>query len=189
MGEVLDAAENLVRLRLGDLAAQLDGRDVDPPSSELRRRNTQLVRNDELQDPQALLGRKGQHAVIVADHGDRRPGDLQRPRHVLRPTDLEGAGVRIDQTVSVEIQTSLGLEDALHRLVDTLFVELPFLDGADERLQRHPQVGGHQDHVGAGANGLHGGLSDPGGAHALHVHGVGHDEPLEAHLAAAGFLR
>ena len=103
---------------------------------------------------------------------------------VVRPADLESSGLQVDQTIDVETQSGLGLQDESHRSVDPLLLELTLLDAPNQRLNGHPEVGRHQDHIGAGSNRVHRGLSDPGQAHALHFHGIGHDEAPKTHLVA-----
>ena len=182
--EVSRGLQNLVRPLLHDLVTQRNGLDHDPPSPELLGGKTEVVGHDEMEDPERIFGLERQEIPVVPDHGDGRLGDPHRPAKILRPADFASTGLRVDQTISIETEPGFGLQDAPHRPVDTLFVELSLLDTAEERLEGYPKVGRHQDHIGAGANRVHRRLADPGRSDALHNHGVGHDETLKTHLVA-----
>ncbi len=182
------AAHDLVGPPGGDLAARGDGRDLDAPRLKLRARNAVVARHDEVQNPQGTLRRERQHFTVVADQGDRGLEDLPRPLGVLRAPHLEGPRLDVDQGVLVQPEARLGLQDAAHRTLEAPLGEQTLLDTADQRLQRHPQVGGHEDDIGARAHRVDGCLADPRLADPFHVHGVGDDETVEAHLAAQDLL-
>ena len=113
------------------------------------------------------------------------PRDLVGALHVPRAADLACAPRR-GSTARRERRPEalLGRQDPRYREVEALLGQHALAHRAHHRLDRHARIRREHQDVGASDHGVDRRLAHPDSADPLHLERVGHDQPVEAELAA-----
>ena len=195
MGVVGSRLEDLLHRFGRDLPAQGESPGFDAAAPELCLGQaldspvSEAGGDDDMKDPEGLFGLEWQDVAFVAHYCDRGPGHVQRAFEILWPSDALSQRFPVDQPILVQAQPGLGLQDAAHRAVETLFAQLSLFDSSYQGLNCDPYVGGQENDISPGLDGPHGGLAGPGRTNAGHFQGVGDDQPIEAQLVTKKIVR
>jgi hypothetical protein len=180
-----------LRLRLcRHFRSEGDGLRGEPPRQELvlgpalDELVAQVARHHEVEDLQRDLGAQRQNAAFVLQHRDRAARDLHRLGDVFGTRHDFGQAQRVDPLLPVKAEALLRGQDPEDGDVDPLLGQLLLAYGADEGLDGDIWIRGKEDHVRARPHGADRRLARPCRAHPRHLHGIGHDEAVEAELGA-----
>ena len=125
------------------------------------------------------------NVLVIAQQRDAAIGDVQRGAIEFGPVEIARQCVQVHELRFVQAELGLGAQHARHRLVEARHRNAAGRHRIAHGFERRVEHGRNQQNVGARQDRAHGDFAGRiAHRHAAHVERVGHDQAVEAHLAA-----